>query len=163
MKTWIKVLLVALPAAVVGSLFQSNGPIGSMIWPPAAGPSPAPDQLAWLIPIGIVEAVAFGLGAAFLVFGWPYVRRAPGVGKRLAVATYVAIAFGFMNWVPHVAMHTAGGLDFDRLIVTDIVWHIPLIVAAGITATFFVRVLGAGRAAPEVATAPAADPGFVPR
>lgn len=145
MKTWLKVLFVALPAAVVGALFQSNGPIGNKIWPPAPGAVPAPDQLAWLIPIGIVEAIAFGLGVAFLVFGWPYVRDAPGVSKRLAAATYAAIAFGFVNWVPHIAMHTAGGMDFDRLIVTDIVWHIPLIIAAGITATFFVRVLGAHR------------------
>src|SRR5688572_27844052 len=104
MKTWLKVLLVALPAAVVGSHLQSNGPVGKLLWPPAPGPAPTAAQLAWLVPLGLVEAVAFGIGVAFLVFGWPLLRRAPGVGRGLAVATYLAVGFSLVSWVPHIAM-----------------------------------------------------------
>lgn len=64
-----------------------------MIWPdPPGAPVPPPGLLPFLLVPAIFEALAFGLGVAFMVFGG---RLLAGAGQPavLTLATYVAIAW----------------------------------------------------------------------
>lgn len=153
MQTRWKVLAVALPVAVLGFMLQPNSPLGAALWPPhEGGADPTGAQLPLLVVVGVVEALAFGLGAAFLVFGRDLLAKAPGATKGWATAAYVAIAWGLVSWVPHSSMHISNAPeDFGRLILIEYLFHVTLIAAAGVVAMFFVRVLQAsgrqGRAA----------------
>ena len=68
--TLIKMLIVTF---VVGAIAL---PLGMMLWPTgvggeSGGPAPSGLQIGLLILIGIMEALAFGAGVAFLLFGLP--------------------------------------------------------------------------------------------
>lgn len=149
------VCAVVLVAAVVGFALQPNGPLGSLVWPPVeGGTEPVGVQLPLLMAVGVWEALAFGAGVAFLVFGWPLVARST-VAPALARATHLAIAWGLVSWVPHTSMHISNhATDLGRLIVIEYVFHVTLVAAAAITAWFFVETLRA-RSAPVTASATA--------
>lgn len=150
MNTTTKVLLVAIPFAILGFMLQPSSPLGAAIWPaqdPAA-PQPTSAQLPLLIIVSVLEALAFGAGFAFLAFGRSALANAPGATSGWASAAYFAIAWGLVSWVPHSSMHiTNGADDFGRLILIEYLFHVTLIFCAGILAMFFVRVLR-GSAAP---------------
>ena len=145
MQTRWKVLAVALPFALLGFMLQPSSPVGAQIWPAhEGGAEPTGAQLPLLIFVGLVEAVAFGLGVAFLAFGRELLAKAPGATKGWASAAYVAIAWGLVSWVPHSSMHISNGPDdFARLILIEYLFHVTLIAAAGVIAMFFIRVLQA--------------------
>lgn len=147
-----KFLTLALVGAVVGFMLQPNSPVGAMLWPPhEGGAEPTGAQLPFLIVAGLVEALAFGAGIAFLVFGRPLLEKAPGATRAWTTAAYVAIGWGLVSWVPHTSMHISNAPeDFGRLILIEYLFHVTLIAAAAVTATFFWRVLshGPGRALP---------------
>lgn len=145
MQTRWKVLAVALPVALLGFLLQPNSPLGSQIWPPAeGGAEPTAVQIPLLLFVALLEATAFGVGAAFLVFGRDLLAKAPGATKGWATGAWLAIGWGLVSWVPHSSMHISNGPDnFGRLILIEYLFHVTLIVAAGVLAMFFVRVLQA--------------------
>lgn len=150
-------LAVALVAAAVGFLFEGNGPVGAMIWPPADGPEPEGAVLGLLVVMGVLEALAFGVGVAFLVFGYPWIRNLAGSSAGYALAVYLSVAWLLVNWVPHTALHMNHGnievaSDFAGLAAIEYGFHLTLIVAGCLIAHFFLRVArGATRGAPEVA------------
>lgn len=70
MKTWIKVLVVTIVLAVA---------LGRVIWPPPAGASePSPGQFPFFVALSAFDALAFGLGVAFFLFGLPKMRLVAG-------------------------------------------------------------------------------------
>lgn len=142
METRWKVVGVVVVAAIVGFLFEAKSPLGAAVW--GSGPEdsaePTGSQLPFLIFVGLLEAVAFGIGVAFLVFGWAYLRSAP-VTRNVAIGAYAAIGWGLLSWVPHSAMHQTNGDNFWRLIVIEYAFHVTLIVAAVALAWFFVQVI----------------------
>lgn len=146
MDTRAKFLAVALVGAIVGFMLQPNSPIGQAIWPPHdGGAEPTSVQLPLLVIVSVVEALAFGAGIAFLLFGRPLLENAPGATKGWATAAYVAIAWGLVSWVPHTSMHISSAPgDFGRLILIEYLFHVTLVAAAAVTAAFFWRVLGQG-------------------
>lgn len=148
-----KVLLVAVPAAILGFALELNGPLGSALWPaPPTGPEPTGGALGALIAMGVLEALAFGAGVAFLVFGWGLMQRAPGVSRGLATGAWLAIGWLLVNWVPHTAMHmTNAHDDFARLALIEYVFHFTLMVGGAVLALFFVRVVRASPGAPAAA------------
>lgn len=141
METRTKALLVALPVAVLGFMLGSNAPLGALIWPPApGGHAPTGLQLPLLMIVAVIEALAFGAGAAFLVFGLPLVKRAP-VSNRVAWAAYLAAGWGLVSWVPHTAMHISNPADaIGRLVAIEYIFHVTLVLSAAALATFFVKV-----------------------
>lgn len=152
-----KFIAVAAVAAIVGFLMQSNSPLGAMLWPPHEGESePTGAVLGGLIAMGLVEAVAFGAGVAFLVFGWPRVRDTPGVPRGLAMAAFLAVGWGLVSWVPHTAMHISNAPeDFARLVAIEYIFHFTLVIGAAIVARFLWVVMSSR--APASARAPASD------
>src|SRR5687767_6763120 len=60
------ILIVGTLGTVLGFLLGGNAPLGNILWPPAhSDVQPEGANLALLIVMGVVEAVAFGAGCAF--------------------------------------------------------------------------------------------------
>lgn len=91
--------------------------------------TPTAAQVPFYVVLGGINALALGLGVAFLVFGLPSVRRfvLPELGR--AVAAYLAIAWLLMSWYPHGGLHASNGMDIGPLLWIEYGFHVPLIVA----------------------------------
>jgi hypothetical protein len=135
MKLWIKVLLVtvifALPAFA----------LGPKIWPPSPDAHPTASQLPWLMALSAIEAVTFGLGMSFLFFGW---KRFVGKGAHACWA-FASLTWLLVSWWPHDNAHIHNGFYMPGLIVIDYSFHLTLIIASLIAATYAYKVAGARR------------------
>ncbi len=67
----LKVGLVALVTAIPAFLLAPAAPLGHAVWPAPAEltPPPTPTQVEFFVLLGACEALALGLGVAFLIFG----------------------------------------------------------------------------------------------
>jgi hypothetical protein len=136
MKTRLKVLIVTLLFAVPAFL------LGPVIWPPNPnGPMPTPEQIPFFIVLSVFDALIFGLGIAFIAFGWPIVRRVTAGSKVQAWATYISIAYLLVSWWPHLNLHTSVGMDLQGLLYIDYGFHLPLMVSVAIVAYTFLHLL----------------------
>jgi hypothetical protein len=93
-------------------LLTNNPPmglIGDALYPAAQTPTmPAGAGLALLATSSIAQALAFGLGLAFLGDAGEWVRslsRAAGGRTGLATWTFIAVEFGLIPWTFHDSMH----------------------------------------------------------
>jgi hypothetical protein len=118
-----------------------------VIWPhPADAPMPPAGLMPVFMLLGVTDALAFGVGVAFLIFGFPLLARIGGTGP-LTWGSYLAIGWWLVSWWPHLNMHRVNGASFEGLLTIDVVFHSTLMVAAVIVAAFFLRVI---RSAPRV-------------
>lgn len=149
MRPRIAVPLITLAVGIPAFL------LGQVIWPPApGGPTPSGAQLPLFMLLFLVEALLFGLGVAFLGFGWPLVRQAAGRVGMDPRPVYLAIAWQLVSWWPHDNLHVATGMDLNGLLMIEYAFHMTLILSALVVARFFLATLAAA-----VAKAPpAADP-----
>lgn len=155
MKTWMKVGLVALLFGIPAFL------IGPSIWPPSPeNPMPTATQLPLFIVIAVLEAVVFGLGVAFIIFGYPLARRLAGRSQPLAWATYISIAWLTVSWWPHDNSHLSNGSNMSGLLVIEYVFHVTLMLTGLVLAYAFVR--NATRTADTTSAMPAAQGGELP-
>ena len=82
MKPWMKVLAVTVLVAAPAMM------LGPVIWPPAeVGPEPTAGQFPFFLFLAAFEALTFGLGVSFLLFGFaplkrPLAARRGGRGSR---------------------------------------------------------------------------------
>lgn len=137
---WIVVTVVL---AVLAFLFGVNGPLGSVLgWRPAPGEMPTPGQLPFFILLSLFEAIAFGLGIAFLLFGLPWMRSAGPAPTALTRAAHISIAWVMANWWSHDSLHIANGLDLGGLLLIEYGYHVTLMVAGTVAAWWFVTVVG---------------------
>jgi hypothetical protein len=138
MRTPITFSAITLASAVAAFL------LNPILFPP--NPSVAPPEPA-LIPyflgIAVVETLFFGVGVAFVIMGLPMLRRVARVSGISAWPAYLAISYLTASWWPHLGMHAVAGLDMEKLIVVDYVFHLPYIISAVIVAHFFWRTLQA--------------------
>lgn len=79
MKMSVKVALTTVGVAVLAFF------AGPLLFTPAPEVDPSGVQLGLLMGVMAVESVALGLGVAFLIFGWPLVRRVVGPHRGLGV------------------------------------------------------------------------------
>lgn len=136
----IGIVAVALVGTLLGLLLSPHAPLGGMLFgaPPAGGAEPTGAQLGALMLVAAVEAVAFGLGLAFLAYGLGAMERRLG-SSGATRAAHLAIVWGLVSWVPHSAMHQTNGDDFARLVVIEYAFHVTLVLAAGVLAWALVR------------------------
>ena len=99
-------------------------------------PSPTGQLFALFVGVAIVEALAFGVGGAFLVFGRPMLSQASS-NPRGAKTVHVSIAWLLMNWWPHDNLHRANGMDMIGLVKIEWAFHVTLIIATFFVARFF--------------------------
>jgi hypothetical protein len=153
MPTWMKVVLISIGAGVPAFLATPT------LFPPNPKiPPPAESLLPYFLAMGIVEAIFFGVGVAFLALGFPMMRRVATVSGISPWPAYLSIGYLTASWWPHLGMHAVAGVDAEKLLLVDYGFHLPYIVAASVVAYFFFRTLQAtAKAAP--ARAQFAQPG----
>ncbi|HEX8219418.1 MAG TPA: hypothetical protein VF914_09410 [Chloroflexia bacterium] len=140
MKTWLKYLIVTVLVAIPAI------PLGQMIWPAAAAESGdmhaaapmATYQLVLFIVFSIIEALALGLGVAFLVFGLPFARRLAGNSGWLSWAVYLSIAWSLISWWPHDGFHRSGP-SVDVLLALEYGFHGTLMAGGAVLVLAFLR------------------------
>ncbi len=129
MKTWVKVALVTALFAVPAMA------LGQLIWPPDPGnPEPSAGQMPFFILLSVFEAVAFGLGISFLLFGFPALLRLARGSRLRAWAMYLSVGWFLVSWWPHDNLHLHTGLDLQGLLYIEYGFHVTLIIAAVVLA-----------------------------
>ena len=146
----LKWIAVAGVLGVFAFLTGVNGPLGAALfgWHPAPGsPEPVGVQLPLFMLLGLAEALAFGFGVAFLLFGYPWVRAAGAASAPLARLAHLSIAWVLINWWAHDSFHIANGLNLSGLLFIEYGFHITLMLAGCIGAAWFVSVVRVARTA----------------
>lgn len=153
MPNW-KVIGTIVLGTVLGFMLNPQSPIGGALWGtmPEGGEEPTGTQIGLLMAVSLLEAIAFGAGIAFLLFGHAAMTRVLG-STGFARAAQLAIVWGLASWVPHSAMHQTNGDNMARLIVIEYVFHVTLIAAAALIAWAFVRAPGRAARSTDAATA----------
>ena len=96
----------------------------------AMGTPPANLLLPFMLVTGF-EALAFGVGMAFLVLYWE-----KGAGRRWA---FLSVVWALISWWPHDNLHRSlPNGDFAGLLYIEIGFHITVIIAGLIIAYYFV-------------------------
>jgi hypothetical protein len=135
-KTWVKVALVTV---ILGVVAMALGPI---LWPIAeGGAQPTAGQLVFFIILEAIQSLALGLGAAFLLFGLPAVRRASQNSGLMAWAMYLSIGWLLVSWWPHSHLHQVVGENLQGLLYIEYGFHVTLIVGAVVLAYGFLSLL----------------------
>jgi len=135
---WIGVSLVV---AAIAFLASPHGPLGAFWRPSPDMPTPVGPQVPLFMLLNIAEAVAFGAGVAFLIFGYRLIRStAPGF-PALGLAAYLSVAWLLINWWPHDSLHVANGMKLWGLLGIEYGFHITLMLAGAVLARFFFLVV----------------------
>jgi len=100
--------------------------LGNVIWPASPEIAPTSGQLPFFILLSAVEALTFGIGMAFIIFGWN-----KSVGRRLV---FLAVAWLLVSWWPHDSMHKHNGSDIGGLLIIEYLFHFTLMIAGVIVA-----------------------------
>ncbi|TSC85598.1 MAG: amino acid adenylation domain-containing protein [Parcubacteria group bacterium Gr01-1014_8] len=138
MKTQYKFAFVAVPLAIIAFA------LSRVIWPDPAGMAgPSSSLIPHFIFLGALESLSFGLGVAFLIFGWSRVVAALPENNALATASFVAIAWMLISWWPHDNMHRVNGMeDFAGLLRIEYIFHFTLMISAFIVVLYLWKSLG---------------------
>jgi hypothetical protein len=153
-KTWMKVALVTAICALPAML------LGRVIWPAAMDfPTPSSSQMPFFMILAACEALAFGLGVSFLIFGLPLVRRlsAAGLPRWLALATYLSVGWSLVSWWPHDNLHQHNGMDLQGLLYIEYAFHVTLMIAGGIVAYSFLSLVREKNEQPAPSSTPMTD------
>ena len=136
MKTKTKVVIVTLVLAIPALL------LGRVIWPPdPVLPVPAGTQLPFFIFLAAVEAITFGLGVSFIIFGWPLLKRVPEEWQTKARWSFIALSWMLVSWWPHDNLHQHIGMDLQGLLYIEYGFHLTLIISSFILAYSLVSLL----------------------
>ena len=147
MKTCVKALF-AVPAMA----------LGKVIWPPApGGPEPSAGQFPFFILLAVFEALTFGLGISFLLFGFAPLQRAVGATWR-AWAIYLSVGWFLVSWWPHDNLHIHNGEDLQGLLYIEYGFHVTLMLAGIVLAYSLLTMLKPGDAGAQT---PGATPARV--
>ena len=134
MKTWVKVLLVTLFFGFPAFLLAPK------IWPMSSDwPVPTAQQFPFFVLIAIFDSLTFGLGIAFLFFGWPNVQRMANKSGILAWVLYIIIAFLLLSWWPHDNLHGMVGTNMQGLLYIEYGFHVSQMFGGAILAYSFLK------------------------
>jgi hypothetical protein len=114
--------------------------LGRILWPDPIGAStPPPSVLPIFIAISALEALLFGVGIAFIVFGRRWLAFD---GSRLGATAFIAIAWNLVSWWPHDNLHRVTH-DWIGLAAIEVGFHVTLIISITIIGAYFLRTLQA--------------------
>ena len=148
MKPWVKVALVTALFAIPAMA------LGKVIWPPApGGPEPTALQFPFFIFLALIEALSFGLGISFLLFGFAPLQRAVGGSTWGTWAIYLSIGWLMVSWWPHDNLHIHNGDDLQGLLYIEYGFHVTLMVAGIVLAYAVLTLLRPGDAGARTAGA----------
>lgn len=136
-QSWVKWLIPTLLLAAIAFVLSPNGPLGTFWRPTPEAAMPTGFLLLLFILLNVAEVLAFGTGISFLIFGYPLVKNVLPRSKGLAFAAYLSIGWLLANWWPHDSLHIHNGLDTHGLIGIEYGFHVTLMIAGVILASFF--------------------------
>ena len=142
MKIWLKVLLITLVFGIPAFI------LGPILWVPSPDMKPTPMQLPFFMLLSAIEAAIFGFGIAFIIFGWPLVKKA-SKSKSISAAAFVSLSWLLVSWWPHDNSHIHNGMNAQGLLYIDYLFHVTIIIASLILAYYFIRVLNENQAAKQ--------------
>ncbi len=131
-------------AVVLGTLAFLSGPTAPLgfFWRPnPALPTPSASPVPFFMLLALAEAMSFGVGIAFLFFGYPMVRAVYPAGSTLTRLAHFSIAWLLFNWWPHDSLHLHVGYNLGGLLVVEYAFHITLMIAGVILAYFFLMLV----------------------
>jgi hypothetical protein len=150
MSTKVRLIILGVVVAVVAFLLEPNSPLGGF-WAPADDmPEPSGGQVPLFIVLGLVEAIALGVGAAFIAWAFTRVPAiASSIGTSVSSTRWALVAVGWLltNWWVHDSLHINNGNNLDGLLVIEYLFHVTLIAGGVYLAWFFTRAVMAGRRA----------------
>jgi hypothetical protein len=91
--------------------------------------------------LNIFEALTFGLGISFLIFGYPLVRAISPASRGLTHAAHLSIAWLLLNWWIHDSLHIHVGMVLNGLLAIEYGFHVTLMLAGVILAIFYMTLL----------------------
>jgi hypothetical protein len=144
----VKWIAVTVVLAIFAFLTAVNGPLGPVLgWRPAPdNPTPEGIQVPFFILLGLTEAVAFGFGVAFLLFGYAWMSTAGPAPSALTRVAHLSIAWWLINWWSHDSFHIANGMNLGGLLFIEYGYHITLMGAGACVAAWFMTVIRGYRA-----------------
>lgn len=149
MKTATKVTAVTLVVGVIGFLTEANGPLGAFWAPGPDMPTPSGILLPLFMILGVVEALALGLGTSFLLFGYSAMRDGTSLSAPMTRAAHLSISWLLMNWWAHDSLHIRNGMYLPGLLKIEYGFHFTLILSGLILARFFIAVVQASGQRPN--------------
>lgn len=107
-------------------------------------------QFFFMVILSVIDSLALGAGAAFLLLAWPLIRNITIINHAQKLAVYLSIAWILVSWWPHNNLHTiiAGSIYDDhstyltKLLLVEYGFHVTLMIAGGALASVFFSVLG---------------------
>jgi hypothetical protein len=109
----------------------SGHDVGSRHLAPAeVGPEPTAAQFPFFLFIAAFEALTFGLGVSFLLFGFAPLKRALGGSSWRTWVAYLAVGWFLVSWWPHDNMHIHTGTDMQGLLYIEYGFHVTLMASA---------------------------------
>lgn len=141
MKIGMKFTLIALLFAIPALMSGAKTPIGMQFWPAYQNnPTPTDGQLPFYILLVFIEALALGIGMAYLILGWKRVKAVKR-NRRRAKAVYFSIGWLLVNWYFHGNLHIHNGPDTEGLLYIEYGFHVTMIIAAFVLAYCYFSML----------------------
>lgn len=135
---WGKWFVVTVVLGILAFITSPNAPLGHFWGHPAQEHTPEGIQLVLFMFLNIIQSLAFGLGFAFLLFGWQYIKEILPKEKSLRLAVYLAIAWSLLSWWPHTNLHQTVGMgNLTNLLAVEYGFHVTLIFG-GVVMLYFV-------------------------
>ena len=117
--------------------------IGPWLWPAGHDvPMPPSSLLPGYIAVSVIEALAFGFAVAFAVFGWSAIRDLQLGARWLNGMLFISIVWLVGNWWVHDSLHMHIGLDMNRLLYIELVFHMTLLGCGVVLALGLMRLAG---------------------
>lgn len=139
-------LVLAFGLSIVALLATPLGPLG-VFWRPSPDipvSSATNIQIFLSFVLNIAESVTFGLGISFLVFGYPLVQAISPASLGMTRASHFAIGWLLSNWWIHDSLHTHVGMNINGMLGIEYGFHLTLMIAGVILATFFLTLFRRG-------------------
>ena len=92
------------------------------------------------------EALTFGLGVSFLLFGFAPLKRAVGGSAWRTWAIYLSVGWFLVSWWPHDNLHIHNGDDLQGLLYIEYGFHVTLMLAGIVLAYSLLTTLKPGDA-----------------
>lgn len=127
-------IAVAVIGTLVAGLAGPNGPLGGF-WGVEPAPGLEGGVLGALVLYSVIEAVIFGVGLVWLIFGREVLR---GPGAR---AAHLAVGWALVSWFPHGAFHQSIAHDnWAGLAAIEYGFHLTMLIAGLLVARHLILV-----------------------
>ena len=135
MKLWVKFLLITLVLGIPALI------LGPIIWTPSPDAKPTTQQLPFFIFLSFVEALLFGFGIAFIIYGWQWVKKVSSQSRNMTITAFISLAWLLVSWWPHDSLHIHNAMNMQGLLYIDYGFHLTLIIASLILVYYFFAVV----------------------